>query len=123
LGIAFQLRDDVLGALGAPEVTGKPAGDDLREGKRTLLLSLALDRADEAGRRVLASVVGVENASATDISAAIDVVTDTGAVDAVEEHIASYASQARRALRELTVGDAHRQRLDQLIDATVSRTA
>ncbi len=40
LGIAFQLRDDVLGAVGSPESTGKPAGDDVREGKRTLILSL-----------------------------------------------------------------------------------
>ena len=41
LGVAFQLRDDVLGAFGDPEVTGKPSGDDLREGKRTVLIALA----------------------------------------------------------------------------------
>ena len=45
LGEAFQLRDDVLGVYGDPEVTGKPAGDDLREGKRTLLVALAMERA------------------------------------------------------------------------------
>jgi geranylgeranyl diphosphate synthase type I len=44
LGEAFQLRDDLLGVFGDPEVTGKPAGDDLREGKRTVLVALALSR-------------------------------------------------------------------------------
>jgi geranylgeranyl diphosphate synthase type I len=45
LGEAFQLRDDLLGVFGDPEQTGKPAGDDLREGKRTVLVASALERA------------------------------------------------------------------------------
>src|SRR5204862_1544546 len=47
IGIAFQLRDDMLGVFGDPTVPGKPSGDDLREGKRTALLATALKRADE----------------------------------------------------------------------------
>src|SRR5699024_9883370 len=47
IGIAFQLRDDQLGVFGDPAVTGKPAGDDLREGKRTVLMAIALRNADE----------------------------------------------------------------------------
>ncbi len=47
LGEAFQLRDDLLGVFGDPEVTGKPAGDDLTEGKRTVLVALALTQASE----------------------------------------------------------------------------
>ena len=46
IGIAFQLRDDLLGVFGDPAVTGKPSGDDLRDGKRTVLVALALRRAD-----------------------------------------------------------------------------
>src|SRR5213078_2564445 len=49
LGEAFQLRDDVLGVFGDPAVTGKPAGDDLREGKRTVLVAVTLERATPAG--------------------------------------------------------------------------
>ena len=50
LGHAVQLRDDVLGVFGDPSETGKPAGDDIREGKRTVLIAHALDRADALGR-------------------------------------------------------------------------
>lgn len=123
LGIAFQLRDDVLGALGTPATTGKPAGDDLREGKRTLLLSLALDRADAAARDVLANTVGIESASPADIGAAADVLRASGAVDAVEIQIHEYAQQARDALAALAMDGPYRSRLEGLIEATVSRTA
>jgi len=44
LGEAFQLRDDILGVFGDPQETGKPAGDDLREGKRTVLIAVAVER-------------------------------------------------------------------------------
>ena len=57
LGVAFQLRDDVLGVFGDPAVTGKPSGDDLRAGKRTVLLAEAVelaDKSDPAGRRAVA---------------------------------------------------------------------
>jgi geranylgeranyl diphosphate synthase type I len=123
LGIAFQLRDDVLGALGTPETTGKPAGDDLREGKRTLLLSLALEHADAGGRDVLMSTVGVDSASPSDIASAVDVLSTSGAVDAVESQIRRYAGQAREALDFLGIDGTHRSRLAELIESTVSRTA
>lgn len=123
LGIAFQLRDDLLGAVGSPETTGKPAGDDLREGKRTLLLSLAVARADAAGRDVLTDAVGVPSASEADIAAAVDVVRTSGAVEAVEFQIHEYAQQARQSLDALVMDAPHRARLETLIDTTVTRTA
>jgi geranylgeranyl diphosphate synthase type I len=123
LGIAFQLRDDVLGVVGAPEITGKPAGDDLREGKRTLLLSIGLDRADAAGRVVLGAAVGNESASPNDIAAAVEALVSLDAVKAVEDRIDEYARQARGALNALAVDGEHRARLETLIESTVSRMA
>ena len=58
LGEAFQLRDDVLGVFGESDVTGKPSGDDLREGKRTLLVARAFSKADPGQREVLAKNFG-----------------------------------------------------------------
>src|SRR5213079_3719206 len=58
LGEAFQLRDDVLGVFGDPAVTGKPAGDDLREGKRTYLVAAAFDAADPVALKTLTEDLG-----------------------------------------------------------------
>src|SRR4029078_122110 len=58
LGEAFQLRDDVLGVFGDPAVTGKPAGDDLREGKRTFLIAAAVEQTDAAGRALVERRLG-----------------------------------------------------------------
>ena len=63
LGIAFQLRDDVLGVFGDPAVTGKPSGDDLRSGKRTVLLATAVELADESdatAAKLLRASVGTD---------------------------------------------------------------
>ncbi len=58
IGIAFQLRDDILGVFGDPAKTGKPVIDDLREGKRTVMLAIARDRADAGQADVLDRSVG-----------------------------------------------------------------
>src|SRR5205085_10383104 len=58
LGEAFQLRDDVLGVYGDPATTGKPAGDDLREGKRTVLVAFALEAANDAQREQIRRRLG-----------------------------------------------------------------
>ncbi len=98
LGEAFQLRDDVLGVFGDPEVTGKPAGEDIREGKQTLLLVLGRQMAGPAGQRLLDTVPGNPAAAGQDIADVRAVLAGCGAVDAVERRIADLAGQARAAL-------------------------
>ena len=66
LGEAFQLRDDVLGVFGDPAVTGKPAGDDLREGKRTVLVARAMAAGDDVQRATLRTRLGVRDLSDDD---------------------------------------------------------
>ncbi|WP_411107247.1 polyprenyl synthetase family protein [Streptomyces sp. cmx-4-9] len=98
LGEAFQLRDDLLGMYGHPEQTGKPILDDLREGKRTVLVSTALRCASAAQKRVLRDRLG--NLQVTDIQAAEvrDLITATGAPAAIEHLIDAKRRQALRAL-------------------------
>ena len=89
LGVAFQLRDDVLGVFGDPAVTGKPSGDDLRSGKRTVLLAEALERADStdpAAATLLRRGIGTDltDSQVRELCRAIESV---GALAAVEEHI------------------------------------
>ena len=102
IGIAFQLRDDLLGVFGDPAVTGKPAGDDLREGKRTLLLAVALERADRRGdqtaRTTIEAAVGNPALTAEDVERTRDVLVELGAVQAVEQRIAALTGSALDAL-------------------------
>jgi geranylgeranyl diphosphate synthase type I len=120
LGIAFQLRDDVLGLFGDPTATGKGALADVREGKRTLLVLRALALADPAGRAVLERTLG--NARADEASAAKvrEVVAACGALDAVEGELGRrleialgalerVPEPARAALAQLARGAAHRE--------------
>jgi geranylgeranyl diphosphate synthase, type I len=99
LGIAFQLRDDVLGVFGDPAVTGKPAGDDLREGKRTVLIALALRAATTAQAEVIRTRLGDPELDGTGVEAMRSVLVETGALAACEEMIDEYAGEATDALR------------------------
>jgi geranylgeranyl diphosphate synthase type I len=96
LGLAFQLRDDLLGAFADPADTGKPSGDDLRDGKCTVLLAEAHQRLDSADRRRLRRLVGSGSQAAVgDIRVLIE---ETGARGAVEERIKVLGKQAVEAL-------------------------
>jgi geranylgeranyl diphosphate synthase type I len=97
LGEAFQLRDDVLGVFGDPSVTGKPAGDDLREGKRTVLVARTAELTDEAGRTMLFERLG----TADGINAVRELIESSGALAAVEADIARLEDQAESALSAL----------------------
>jgi geranylgeranyl diphosphate synthase, type I len=98
LGEAFQLRDDILGVFGAPEVTGKPAGDDLREGKETYLVMLARRQAGRAGRQLLESALGNAKLSEDDVAELRRMIADCGALAATEARIAELLAEAKAAL-------------------------
>ena len=99
VGMAFQLRDDVLGAFGDPAATGKPVGDDLREGKPTLLMAMARAAATPAHLRVLDSA-GSEMDDDT-VSAVQQVIVETSAPASLEEEIAARLDEALDALEAL----------------------
>ncbi len=97
LGEAFQLRDDLLGAFGDESQTGKPVGDDLREGKPTPLLAIASERA-QGDALALLSLVGSAELSADDISQVQSVLVSTGAVAEIETTIDRLANDAIAAV-------------------------
>ncbi len=122
LGEAFQLRDDVLGVYGDPETTGKPAGDDLREGKRTALVAMALETADQAQAATVRRHLGDPHLSADGVEALRDVLRDTSALARVETLIERLLDEALTALEAAElVGDA-RTVLQQLAVAATARS-
>ncbi len=124
LGEAFQLRDDVLGVFGDPAQTGKPAGDDLREGKRTVLIARALETATPAQAALIAERLGDPGLDPAGVAALREVLIDTGAVDAVEVMIEERVRAARAALAAFDAPPGTQEALtvlDALIDAATAR--
>ena len=109
IGMAFQLRDDVLGAFGDPAATGKPVGDDLREGKPTLLMAMARAAANPSQLRVL-DAVGTEMDDET-VAEVQRVIVDTGALSSLENEIAELLEEALDALEALPDVPAAREAL------------
>ena len=122
LGEAFQLRDDVLGVFGDPAVTGKPAGDDLREGKRTALVAIALEAADAGQAAVVRRHLGDPHLTVEGVTALRTVLQDTGALARVEALIAELTDDALTALQAAPVEDEARTVLEQLATAVTCRT-
>lgn len=110
LGEAFQLRDDILGAFGEGTVTGKPVGDDLREGKPTPLLAAASGAADAEQREVLGRI-GDPDLTDDELLAIQTALRDTGAVDEIERQIERLSTDAIAAIEAADVTDEARAAL------------
>jgi len=113
LGEAFQLRDDLLGVFGDASVTGKPVGDDLREGKLTPLVAVAAGRADAAGTALLARL-GRPDLTEVDIAALQDLLVSSGARDDVEAAIERLVDESLAALEVTPITPEARQALEEL---------
>ncbi len=124
LGEAFQLRDDILGVFGSPEVTGKPAGDDLREGKETYLVMLARRRADRAGRQLLEAALGNAKLSEDDVAEVRRLLGSCGALEATEARIGELLAEAKAALAAARgIDETARATLAALADHVTDRSA
>ncbi len=121
LGEAFQLRDDVLGVFGDPSVTGKPAGDDLREGKRTALIAMAMESATPAQAAVVRRHLGDPHLSAEGVTRLREVIQETGALSRVEALIDELMDDALAALQAAPVADEARAELERLAVAATAR--
>ncbi|MEZ2388738.1 polyprenyl synthetase family protein [bacterium RCC_150] len=123
LGEAFQLRDDVLGVFGDPATTGKPAGDDLREGKRTVLVGFAINQAGEAESAYLDAMLGRQDLAEEDVAEIRRIIVDCGALDATETMIKKLSDHAFETLERLPLAELPLAALRQLAEAAVSRAA
>jgi len=121
VGEAFQLRDDILGVFGDPAVTGKPAGDDLREGKRTYLVAAAFDAADPATVDELRRGLGDAGLDDAGIARLRDIIVATGALDRTERRIAALTDSALTALTSLDLPDEPAGMLESLAEAATAR--
>jgi geranylgeranyl diphosphate synthase type I len=126
IGVAFQLRDDLLGVFGDPAVTGKPAGDDLLEGKRTLLLATARSalQGDPALLAELDAGIGTAGGDPDRLAA---IIAGSGAVEVVEQHIAELVNSGLTVLDRLdgtgrpVITAGARRRLGKLALAATAR--
>ncbi|MEU1042491.1 polyprenyl synthetase family protein [Streptomyces sp. NPDC005907] len=125
-GVAFQLRDDLLGVFGDPRGTGKPSGDDIREGKRTYLVAVARARAaqtrDTAGIEVLDRCVGAGDLTPAQLAEVRHVLEATGARTAVERRIERLAARSAQHLATATLLPFARARLHALLCAAAGVT-
>jgi geranylgeranyl diphosphate synthase type I len=123
LGVAFQLRDDLLGVFGDPSVTGKPAGDDLREGKRTVLIAIARTLLPPSARRLLDELLGDPEMSDMQVELLQNTIVDSGAVDELERVIERNTRVALEAIADAPLSRSARLQLAGLADTVIRRTA
>jgi len=121
LGEAFQLRDDVLGVFGDPGVTGKPARDGLREGKRTYLVAAALEAAGDAAGQALRDGLGDPDLDADGVDRLREIITATGALARTEQRIAALTATAIEALKGVDLAPEGAAVLEQLAAAATRR--
>ena len=121
MGLAFQLRDDVLGVFGDPEQTGKPAGDDLREGKRTVLVALTLETLPLSVKRIFEELLTTGEIEAEQLEFMRQAIVDSGATKKTERLIAEHSQRSIEALASLDISDQGRMMLAALADKVINR--
>jgi geranylgeranyl diphosphate synthase type I len=122
VGMAFQIQDDILGVFGDPKVTGKPAGNDIREGKKTLLVLEAYDKASIAEKKVLEQIVGDPDISQKQLDSVKEIITTSQAFEHSKSQAHQHIENAIKILDSLKgVNSKPQQRLKELAEFMVSR--
>jgi geranylgeranyl diphosphate synthase, type I len=125
LGVAFQLRDDVLGVFGDPAVTGKPSGDDLRSGKRTVLVAEAMelaDKSDPSAAKLLRNSIGTRLTDAQ-VHELRDVIEAVGALAAAEHRVSTLTQRALATLSAAPITEVAKAGLSELANTATNRSA
>jgi geranylgeranyl diphosphate synthase type I len=123
LGEAFQYRDDLLGVFGDSTLTGKPAGDDLREGKRTVLIALTDLASTESMRKEIKKYFGSPNLDADGIAILQEIIISTGAKEKLESMIERLTDQALRCAESEIIDESAHPLLLELAKIATKRSA
>jgi geranylgeranyl diphosphate synthase type I len=122
LGIAFQIRDDIIGLTESSEITGKPQYSDLREGKRTILIIKAMEFGNEEERKEIERVLGNKLCSISDFERVVKIIERTGSLDYAINMSKRYANTALDHLEGITPKDEEAmQYLKKLVKSVVER--
>ncbi|MEN9752873.1 MAG: hypothetical protein RL670_564, partial [Actinomycetota bacterium] len=121
LGLAFQLKDDILGVFGDPVVTGKPAGDDLREGKRTVLIALTREALSDLVGKEFDKMMSTRDLSSSQIGMLQQTIRGSGALGRTESLMNQLADSALGKLETLKIDEASRKALTALARKVVNR--
>lgn len=120
LGVSFQITDDFIGVLGDPKVTKKPVGNDLREGKKSLPILLAIQKADPKSKRLILKVFGNPRATKSEIASAIQAMRTLQIERDVRKAALDYTQKAKHALAKYS-GPAKAEMIA-LLDFVVTRS-
>ncbi|HUT05495.1 MAG TPA: polyprenyl synthetase family protein [Nitrosopumilaceae archaeon] len=120
LGIAFQITDDLIGVMGDPKITKKPVGNDLREGKKSLPILMAIKSSRGKNNKIILKVFGNPKASKIDLKKAVEVIRSLGIEETVRNQAEKYAEQAEKSLSKYS-GPAKKELVD-LLDFVVKRS-
>jgi len=93
-GIAFQLQDDLLGVIGDSNMTGKPVGNDIREGKRTSLVHFAYANSNESEKEIISRTLGNQNADEKDVKKVISILDNRGGIEETRKRARKYIESA-----------------------------
>jgi geranylgeranyl diphosphate synthase type I len=98
LGIAFQITDDLIGVMGDPKITKKPVGNDLREGKKSLPILMAIKSAKNNDKKIILKAFGNSKISRKDLNKAVNVIRSLGIEESVRNQALKYAEKAEKSL-------------------------
>jgi geranylgeranyl diphosphate synthase type I len=120
LGIAFQITDDLIGVMGDPKVTKKPVGNDLREGKKSLPILMAIKLAKGNEKKIILKAFGNSKISKKDLNKAVEVIRSLGIEEKVRNQALKYAEKSEKSLTKYK-GTAKIE-LTALLDFVVKRS-
>ncbi len=120
LGIAFQITDDLIGVMGNPKITKKPVGNDLREGKKSLPILMAIKSAKGKNKKIILKAFGNSKATRNDLNKAVEVIRSLGIEENVRKQALKYAEKAEKSLSKYS--DASKTDLIELLDFVVMRS-